>query len=187
MKRFAAAGIGAGCVTALVAGWYLLSPFTAVAECRNAIVELNPERTSNCIDFPVLRENLKSDLPERLARQMRKDREFRDNPVGNFGMALLMPMVSAIVDAYVTPAGIRTAFGMAKSIQSSKKAGTENAGKAIVAKSSAELSKALKKGSLSYKGLDKFQVTGENNEGRKITLVFNRQGFADWKLSGIYF
>lgn len=187
MKRIAAAGIGAGCITALVAGWYLLSPFTAVAECRNAIVELNPERTSNCINFPALRENLKSEVPERLARQMRKDRKFRDNPVASFGMALIMPMVSAIVDAYITPAGIETAFGMAKSIQSSKKAGTENAVKAVVANRSAELSKALKKSSLSYKGLGKFQVTAESNEGKKITLVFERQGFADWKLCAIYF
>jgi len=187
MKRIAAAGIGAGCITALAAGWYLLSPFAAVSGCRNAIIELNSERASECINFPVLRENLKSELPALLAKQMQQDPEMQANPFASFGMALIMPMVSAMVDAYVTPAGLRTAFEIAKSSQSGKGASTGDDGEAAAANRSAELSESLKKSSLGYKGFNKFQVTGTNNDGSTITLIFNRQGFADWKLSRINF
>jgi len=187
MKRIAAVGIGAGCITALAAGWYLLSPFAAVAGCRNAFIELNSERASECVDFPALRENLKSELPALLAKQMQQDPGMQANPFASFGMALIMPMVSAMVDTYVTPAGLRTAFEMAKSSQSGEGASTENEGEAAAANRSAELSESLQKSSLGYKGLDKFQVTGTNEDGSKITLVFNRQGFAEWKLSSISF
>jgi hypothetical protein len=187
MKRIAAAGIGAGCITALAAGWYLLSPFSAVAGCRNAIVELNAERASECIDFPVLRENLKSELPALMAKQMQQDPEMRDNPFSSLGMALIVPMISAMIDAYVTPAGLRTAFEMAKSSQAGGAASAENEGEVAAANRSAQLSDSLQKSSLGYKGLDKFQVTGTSNDGSKVTLIFDRQGFAGWKLASITF
>ena len=187
MKRIAAAGIGAGCITALAAGWYLVSPFAAVAGCRNAIVDLNAERASECIDFPVLRDNLKTELPALMAKQMQQDPEIRDNPFASFGMALIMPMVSAMVDVYVTPAGLRTAFEMAKSNQSGRGNEGENEEAAAAAFRSSQLSDSLQKSSLGYDGLDRFKVTGTGNDGTKLTLVFNRQGFADWKLSSIVF
>lgn len=173
-------------MAALAAGWYLLSPFAAVTGCRNAIIELSEERASECIDFPVLRENLKSDLPALLAKQMQQDPEIQSNPFASFGLALIMPMVSAMIDAYVTPAGLRTAFEMAKSNQSGG-ASAEKEGEAAAANRSAELSESLQKSSLGYKGLNKFQVTGTNDDGSTVTLVFNRQGFAGWKLSRINF
>lgn len=187
MKPAVVAGIGVGCVTALAAGWYLLSPFAAVAGCRNAIVELNSERASECIDFPVLRESLKSELPAMLAKRMQKPSEMGNSPFTRFGMAFMMPIVSAMVDAYVTPAGLRTAFSTARLNQSGKGAYKENKGDAAAAKKSAELSESLRTSSLRYKNLDRFVVTGANEEGSTITLVFNRQGFAGWKLSSVRF
>lgn len=186
MKRIAVAGIGVGCITALAAGWYLISPFAVVAGCRNAIVELNAERTSECIDFPLLRENLKAEIPALIAKQMQQDPDMRNNPFASIGMAFIMPMVSAMVDAYVTPAGVKTAFRMAKSNQSGGASG-ENEGDTAAANRSTELSESLQKSSLDYKDLDKFQVTGTNYDGSNITLVFNRQGFAGWRLSSINF
>lgn len=185
MKHVAVAGIGAGCVTALAAGWYLVSPFAAVAGCRNAIVELNSERASACIDFPVLRESLKSELPAMLAKRMQKASEMRNSPFTRFGIAFIMPMVSAIVDAYVTPAGLSTAFSIAKSDQSGEGVYKENSDEIAVAKKSAELSELLQNSTLHYKGLDTIEVVGAHKGGPPIALVFNRQGFASWKLSSI--
>lgn len=187
MKRIAVAGIGAGVITAAAAGWYLLSPFAAVAGCRGAIVDLNAEKASKCIDFPALRENLKSEVPVLMIRQMQEDPEMRDNPFASFGMALVVPMVSAMVDAYVTPAGLKTAFALAKSNQETGAASGASEGEAAAANRSEQLSESLRRSSLGYESLNKFQVTGTNEDGSSVRLVFDRHGFSEWKLSAISF
>jgi len=106
MKRITAALIVAGAVCATAAIWHALSPFADVAMCRNWIIELNAEQASKCIDFPLLRENLKSEIPALIAKQLENDPEIRDNPFASIGMALALPMVSAMIDIYVTPVGL---------------------------------------------------------------------------------
>lgn len=187
MKPIAATGVGFGCITLLAAGWYLISPYTAVERCRNAIIDLNAEKASECVDFPELRESLKSELPTLMAKEMQQDPEMRDNPFANFGMALIIPMVSALVDAYVTPAGIKTAFEIAKANQTGREVKTDNEGEETAGSSSEQLSNSLLKTSSGYKGLDKFQMTGTNEDGSKVMLIFNRQGFSSWKLTKIKF
>lgn len=187
MKRVAIAGIGAGAISALAVGWYLLSPFAAVTGCRNAIVDLNAQKASECVDFPVLRENLKSEVPALLTKQMQEDPEMRDNPFASIGMALVVPIVSGMIDAYVTPAGLKTAFEMAKANQTNGDTAGEAEGEQAAANRSAQLSTSLQDSSLGYEGLNTFQVTGTNSDGSKIKLLFNRHGFADWKLSSIAF
>jgi len=187
MRRIVAAGIGAGAISALAAGWYLVSPFAAVNGCRNAIVELNAEKAVECVDFPVLRENLKEEVPAIIAKRMQEDPEMRDNPFASIGMALVVPFVSGMIDAYVTPAGLRSAFEMAKNEQTTGDASSEAEGEQAAAERSKELSTSLQKSSLGYENLNTFQVTGTNDDGTKVKLMFKRQGFAEWKLSGIRF
>lgn len=187
MKRVTAAVIGAGCATAVAAGYYLLSPYGTVVQCKDALVELNSERVSKCIDFPALRETLKSELSEKLEEHVRQHREFRDNPVAKLRIALLKPIVARVIDAYITPSGLRAAFELAKSNQSGKQARTTNEGEVAAANKSTELSKSLIKSSFGYQDLDRFQVTGVRDDGSIVTLLFSRQGFADWKLTGISF
>lgn len=187
MKRVAIAGISAGAISALAGGWYLLSPFAAVSGCRNAIVDLDARKAAGCVDFPVLRENLKSEVPALITKQMQDDPEMRDNPFASIGMALVVPIVSGMIDTYVTPAGLRTAFEMAKANQTNGATGGETEGEQAASSRSAELSTSLRNSSLGYEGLNTFQVTGTNDDGSKIKLLFNRHGFAGWKLSSITF
>jgi hypothetical protein len=187
MKRVAIAGISAGAITALAGGWYLLSPFAAVSGCRNAIVDLDAQKAAGCVDFPVLRENLKSEVPALMTKQMQQDPEMRENPFASIGMALIVPIVSGMIDAYVTPAGLKTAFEMAKTNQTNGATGVETEGEQAAASRSTQLSTSLRNSSLGYEGLNTFQVTGASDDGSKVKLLFNRHGFAGWKLSSITF
>jgi hypothetical protein len=38
---------------------------------------------------------------------------------------------------------------------------------------------------MGYDGLNKFQLTATGDDGKKTKLVFNRQGFAEWKLNSV--
>ena len=187
MQRAKAIGIGAGVAAGLAAAWYLISPFAAVAGCKNSIVELDADKAEKCVDFPALRESLKSELPAMMMKQMQEDPQMANNPFASFGMALVVPMISAMVDSYVTPAGLKTAFKLAKSNQADSQTQPESQGDSAAANRSLELSESLKKSTFGYEGLSKFQVTGTVENGNKIKLLFSRHGFSDWQLSAITF
>lgn len=188
MKRITAALICAGAVSATAAAWYALSPFAAVAMCRNWIIDLNAEQASKCIDFPLLRENLKSEIPALIAKQLENDPEIRDNPFASIGMALVLPMASAMIDIYVTPAGLKKAFELAKTNEQSKlDVGNDDGAEEGAAIRSRQLSTSLKRGSFRYRDLNKFEITGTSEDGSGIGLFFDRHGFSEWKLSAVSF
>ena len=187
MRNTKVLGIGLGAALAIAGGWYLVSPFAAVVGCRNAIVELDADKAENCIDFPALREGLKSEIPAMLMKQMRQDPEMAGNPFSSIGMALVIPMVSAMVDAYVTPAGLKTAFKLAKLNQANGQGESVPQDQTAAASKSMQLSDSLKKSTFVYEDLSRFQVSGTAENGNKIKLSFVRHGFFDWKLSAITF
>lgn len=182
MKRVAVAGIAISFSAAV--GWYILSPFAIVAGCRTAIVNFNAELTSECIDFPALRESLKSEIPALVSSQMRKNQEFAEGPLVNFGVAAFALMASSIIDAYVTPSGLRAAFDIVKARRVGESQTESQEGQAA-ANSSVQISNSLQTVSMQYVGFDKFLVKGAAINGLEIMLEFKRHGISRWKLTGV--
>ena len=175
---------GAG-LGGIVFGWYLVSPYLVVSQCKHSIEKLDADAAINCVDFPPLRESIKSELSAHVLSEMQNDPEMKSNPFASIGMALIVPMMSAMVDGYVTPSGIKTAFKVAKS----KEAGMPEESseqEEVVAQRSEDLGRSLKDSSIGYDGsLDKFKVSAKSEDGQDVGLIFNRNGFSDWKLTAI--
>jgi hypothetical protein len=179
-KRIAVA-VAAGSVAA-VGGYYLVSPFLAIQGLRNGFLSRNTDQVNQYIDYPSLQSDLKAQLGSMMLKSMQTDPEMAANPFSGFAMAMITPMVNSIVDTYVTPSGMKTVLE-ASSTQESGASQDQTAQNLVERKK--EFDKALQKTTMGYDGLNKFQLTATGDDGKKTKLVFNRQGFAEWKLNSV--
>lgn len=179
-KRIAIA-VAIGSVAA-VGGYYLASPYLAIQGLRSGFLSRNTDQVNQYIDYPSLQSDLKEQLGSMMLRSMQSDPEMAANPFSGFAMAMITPMVNSMVDTYVTPSGMKSVLE-ASSTQQSGAIQDQTAQNLVERKK--EFDKALHKTSMGYDGLNKFQLTATADDGKKTKLVFNRQGFAEWKLKSV--
>lgn len=80
--------------------WF--SPYLALSGLQRAIVTNNASAVSRYVDFPRVRESLKSDLNRALIQEVEKDK----TGFGALALAFIGPMIDRVVDAYITPEGL---------------------------------------------------------------------------------
>lgn len=174
-KRIAlAVAIGSA---AAVGGYYLASPYLAIQGLRSGFLSRNADQVNQYIDYPSLQSDLKAQLGSRILRSMQSDPE-----MAAIARAAITPIVNSMVDTYVTPSGMKSVLE-ASSTQQSGAIQDQTAQNLVERKK--EFDKALQKTSMGYDGLNKFQLTATADDGKKTKLVFNRQGFAEWKLKSV--
>jgi len=91
-------------------------------------------------------------------------------------------MVNSMVDTFVTPSGMKTVLELSAADQSG--ANQDQTTQNLVDRKR-EFDKALEKTSMGYEGLNRFQLSATAEDGKTTKLLFNRQGFADWKLKAV--
>ena len=171
---------GASLVVALTAGYYFVSPLLAINDLKNAFLSNNADKASRYIDYPALREDLKGQLIASAIKNMQSDPEMSANPFSGFAVAMVGPMVNAMVDSYVTPSGMKTIMSLSAGQETTQDETSLN-----LAERAKDLNQALKRTSFGYEGLDTFHLIATGEGGDKTKLVFARSGFADWKLKGV--
>lgn len=165
-----AIGVFAAVIVVCVA-FYIASPFIAVHQFRNAALAADVDGLDSTIDFPAVRESLKSQVTVALTSKMAADPQMKNNPFAGLGALFVPTIVGKMVDGFVTPEGISTLVkqGRLKSQQADPQ-GT--------LKSDVHYSYA-------YRSLDRFAVTIEAPDTKKEaapSLVFERRGLFSWKL-----
>ncbi len=149
---------------ALFAGWYFASPLYAMNQLRDAAQSGEEAALESSVDFPVLRENLKTELRGRIAGGLDG---VAGGELGRFGSALGMAVVDPMIDGLVTPEAIATVVRQGDVIRPSTdnpQSGTSEAD-----------------WSIERSGLSRF--TARPTQG-DAALVFERRGLG-WKLVGI--
>lgn len=91
------------------AAYFYFSPRLAVAGIRAAAKGNDTDKLAERVDFPKLREGVKAQLNTLLRGKV--DRELGKTPFAAFGAAMATVAVDAMVDAYVSPAGIGALAG----------------------------------------------------------------------------
>ena len=169
MKKSAIIAIMSVIIVGLV-GIYFGSPYLAARNLKNAAIEADPDELETSVDFPSVRESLKSQLNVAMMTEMQNDPEMKDNPFAGLGAMLVPAMVDRMIDAYVTPDGLAA---MVRGQKPNEKA-------VPVAREEIDFD-------ASYVNLDRFRVTMRNTQLNEDgpSLVFERQGFASWKLKKI--
>lgn len=160
--------LAAGTVIAvLLIAYYFLSPILALRTLANAARTGDRDMIALAVDFPALRENLKSQLNAYIVKKSASDPDLKDNPFAGFAMMLVPMVVDKIIDNVVTPDGIATIIN--------KPARAEHDGSGIP---------ALWKGDFSFLDSDHFKVVYTPAEEPKapLGLVLKREGLFTWKL-----
>jgi hypothetical protein len=169
---------------AVAAYWYW-SPFLAIREMQSAAKANDADAFNTHVDYPRLRESLKGQFSSLMAERMAKSTDSK-NPFAAFGTMLGLAMVDKLVDAMVRPEIVMR--GM-QSGQFGPQSSTPDAGATGTSGSPTNQSEKPK-WSYVRKGTDKLIAYPERDaepESKKVGIVFERSGFANWKITELRF
>ncbi len=150
-------------------GAYAGSPYLAASNLKEAAISGDADQLEGQVDFPAVRESLKSQLSAALTEKMNSDPSMKDNPFAGLGMMMIPAIVDKAVDVYVTP------DGLSAMVRGSK----PNENKTATAQDNPDIEYTYE-----WVNTDRFRVKMTNTKTNEPgpTLVFDRQGFASWKL-----
>jgi hypothetical protein len=86
--------------------WYFESPLWTLKGMKDAAQSHDADALNAYIDYPALRESLKSEMMARMMVEARKDK----SGLGVLGMAVGSAVVGPMIDGLVSPAGMRAAL-----------------------------------------------------------------------------
>jgi hypothetical protein len=167
MKRTRALTAGAAGALLVVAATSFASPWWTLHRLRSAVARHDAEGVAAQVDFPALRDSVKSQLLGSIAR------DADNNAFAAIGRAFARAVADPLVDAIVSPAGV---------------AAMVEHGKVAIGKPThepqtpaAEPPREKPRYALHYRGWSRFAVTAEDGG----SFVFRRDGLWSWKLAGI--
>lgn len=149
---------------------YVGSPYWAARQFRDAALSADVDKLDATVDFPAVRESLKSQLNVAIAAKMDGDSSIKNNPFAGLSMMLIPTIVDKMVDAIVTPEGPSALV----------KRGEVNRpeGQPLEINSNVDFN-------YEYIGIDRFRVSLHKHDDQKddtIKLVFERRGLFSWKM-----
>lgn len=86
---------------------YVAMPYLAVQRLYQGFARMDADVIEAHVDFPSVRESLKEQANAYLATHMPQDESGRTGLLGAAGFVMMPKVVEAVVDAYVTPTGMR--------------------------------------------------------------------------------
>lgn len=163
----------------LAAYWYW-SPFVAMANLKSAIKKNDAQAFNQHVDYPLLRENMKVQFLRVVETKVPKS----EGPMGAVGQNFAKAMMVKIVDAMVQPENVMKAMSQGQFADPKKASPAtgqpENGSQAPAVKVQWEFERVNADKMIAV-ARDAREPTGPN----AMRLVFERSGFADWKLTGI--
>ena len=150
-------------VIAAGALWYFESPLWTLKSIKEAAQSGDADALNAYVDYPALRQSLKTQLTARMAAETRKDQ----SGLGALGMAVGVAMMGPMIDGLVSPAGMRAVLL------------AEAQANRVPAASALHLPKQPV---IVRRGFSEFLVTSTRQP--RSGLVFKRHGLS-WKLSGV--
>lgn len=176
-------------VTGVGAYWYA-SPYLAMQQMRSAAAEADADRFNDRVDYPKLRESIKGQLSARIAGEF-GGRSGADNDFERAGSVLGgmlgLALVDRMVDAVVRPETMMRAM-QSGSFQLRMSGRAKDGGDAGGEAEPAAPKERDVVWRTERKGIDKILVYPERaatSAKAGPTLVMQREGFADWKLTEI--
>lgn len=176
MSKSTKFAISAAIIAAAAFGGFLYaSPYIAAYNMEKAAEANDGKKLSTYIDFPALKESLKSNLNAAIVSQAADNH--KDNPMGALGAVFASALINPMVDALVTPENLVTMMkGEKPDLQSSSKE------KPNPTESTPDADMEMK-----YESFDEFSIAVKSKKGDDDPVVFilSRNNLFFWKLSGL--
>jgi Protein of unknown function (DUF2939) len=177
-------GLGSGAVFCAIGTWVVSAPFLSAQALQTALVKGDGEAATQKIDFPKVRESLKTQMGQYITQQAQKSTD----PSAAMSATMAQAMMGPMVDGFVTPDMLKMALkgqtpaipGMTPTSSSSEAKGNPFES---LAKGTPDDQPNV---SMGYANPNRFlvKVTDKKDMAKTITLVFGRDGL-DWKLSEV--
>ncbi|WP_423141388.1 DUF2939 domain-containing protein [Parablastomonas sp. CN1-191] len=170
-------------IVLLAAGVFAAAPYRAAHNLQAAAQAGDRDRLDAAVDFPAVRDNLKSDLGAALTRSLASDPQLKDNPFAGIAALIVPAVVDRGVDAYVTPAAI-AALAKGQKPAAAAPAAPAPAGGAPARPAPAATAAPRIKAHYDWLSLDRFRVRIENaaTPAPGPAFLFERRGLITWKL-----
>jgi hypothetical protein len=168
--------IAAAVLAVLIGVAYGASPFYAARQLQVAARNGDSGRLEELVDFPAVREHLKTQVSSRMLQAARDDPKLKDHPLATLGALLAPTLTDRIIDSVVT------ADGVAAIIRSGKLAKGAADGVATV-----EFHPAVRT-SFGYQDLNHFVVAirhANTQPDEKVSLTLTRRGLFSWQVTEI--
>ena len=160
-------------MVALAAYWYW-SPFLALRSMQSAARTQDATSFNAYVDFPKLRASLKQQLALVVGEKIAPD-----NPLASFGTMMGAALADKLVDAMVRPETVMRAM---QSGQFGRQAGAPDASRAQNVQDAQPAWDWVRVGS---DKLVAYWQDGRAQGGKNVEIVFERSGFANWKLTAL--
>jgi Protein of unknown function (DUF2939) len=169
-------------IVLLFIGGYYGSPYWALHQMQAAGRAGEGDRLATYVDFPAVRESLKSQMQAMMVTRLQGD-SMKDNPFAALGMALAGGMVNTLVEGMVTPESLANMVSSGKVEADKGTASAPAAGDTTSGKQTAQRPRVERR----YEGMDVFHVEMHDPDTDKLmlTLVLNREGWFGWKLKSV--
>jgi hypothetical protein len=166
---------GLALMAALFFAAYGGSPYWAVQQLREAARTGDQEKLEAHVDFPAVRDSIKSQLNAAIAERVQTEGGSENNPFAVLGAILAPAIVDQAVNAYVTPDAI------AKMVKDGE---APTAGNAAPAEGESAEKEPRTKVSYAYASLDRFKakITREDQPDEPLVMTMERRGLFGWKL-----
>ena len=179
-------GLAAAGTGVLLGAYYAASPWLTVNKLKQAFEKKDTRQNEKIVDFPELREDFKEVAKATVMKNAAK--ELEGNPFAALGMMMANALIDPLIDSVISPAGLQALLSTGEmSVQpsdvpneknswSSKESTTEEF------KPSPDLSVKM-----NYTDLNEFKIELSNKKviAEPISLFMEREGYADWKVTGI--
>ncbi len=156
---------------ALLLLYLAAAPYVTAYRLKAAAERHDADVLARLVDFPLLRQNLKDQMAHRVARELGADLDA--NPLAALGVGLGGLLAEAAVDAYVTPEGVIELMRGRVQYQA-----------ADGERPRRERTTPFAHVSMSYAGLNSFQIIVLDDTGPDRRFVLSRQGL-HWRLTNI--
>lgn len=178
MKKSLIVGIAAAAVALFVIAW-ASAPVLAAQALVRAAKAGDERKIEKLVDFPALRESLKSELNAELTARMTRDPRLADSGLGGLGLMLAPMILSGAVDAVVTPEVVAQMVRTADAPDPTRPSEPEP--KADKAEGD-DIHQ-----SWGYRGLNAFAVTltDRDQPDDHLALILERRGLFEWKLAAV--
>lgn len=155
---------------AVLLGIYFGSPYLAARNLKQAIAAGDVDAISAAVDFPAVRSSVKAQLSAAATRAFGQDGAAQRNPLAMIGMIVAPSLLDRAVDAYVTPTGI-AAVVQGRAFASGRGNQPRQGDPSL-------------EPATDWISLNRFrvQMVDETTRRARTSLIFERRGFAGWKL-----
>ena len=161
-------------IAIVFAAYVAASPYLTAYQLFTSAENKDAEALAENIEFPILRENVKSQLNASLSQQLAS--AGNDNPFAAMGAAFGSVVVNSMVDAFITPEAIGRMLDTNEG-QQAKSPEQQEAQKA-------EFRETFKDAKLAYAAWDTFHITLHEGTAEQGIFVLSRRNL-DWKLTNI--